>query len=49
MPSGNNLYHIETSQLSCSVNQVTGFRMVQVITEKEVSIRLRSLNYISRY
>ena len=32
MPFGNSLYHVETSQLFCKVNWLTGLYMVRVIS-----------------
>ena len=29
-----NLFHIETSELSCIANRMTGFYMIQVLTER---------------
>ena len=34
IPFSKNLHHIETSQLICSSNQLTGFYMIRVFTER---------------
>ena len=34
IPFSKNLYHIETSKLTCNTNQSIGFYMMQIFTEK---------------
>ena len=42
IPSSKNSYHIETSQLICKVNQLTGFYMTLIFTDRSSRTDIKS-------